>query len=209
MKNLAMIALIGLIGLTCFVSTHLHAHVYTDDGEIAHPWSESERVEGFGGKHQILTFVYGRVVVWTGYEYPIAHSVHSAYINNYSGGLPDWPDQINDLRFYVDFVSRIEGPLSYADDDVWSHHGFLGSYWANNPDDLGYWWVDDEHLKEYNLGTKHAGRYTLTAESTLTAKKDLNGDGIREIDIWEVDDELVIELVHQPLGIDDWNWDGQ
>lgn len=198
MKSLATIALIGLIGLTCFAPMHVNSHVYTDDGDIAHPASDTD--EGYG---ETLGFVYGRVSVWAGYEYPKAHSVHSAYINNYSGGLPDWPNLINGLRFYVGFYSRMEGPHNYYDDDEWHDDGHLDSYWSKNPDALpGYWWVDHKHLKEYDLVTETAGDYTFTADSTLTAKKDLNGDRIREEDTWEADDELDIELRHQPLGVE-------
>lgn len=213
MKNLAMITLIGLIGLACFIPTHLNSHVLIDpdgDGMLEYAHTDGQGVQGFGGKHQLLTFVYGRVIAWTHYEYPKAHTAHSAYISNYSGGLPNWPNQIHDLRFYVDFHSRIEGPHGYEDDGEWHHEGWLDSYWSQDPDALpGYWWVDYKHLKEYDLVTEEVGDYTLTAESKLTAKKDINGDGIREVDVWEVEDELDIQLDHEPLGIDDWNWDGE
>lgn len=203
MKYLVITALIGLTGLTCFVPAHLYAHSW-ENGEFMHP-GPNDIDERYGNT---LGFVYGRAVVWAHYAFPIATSVHSAYINNYSGGLPDWPNQINDLRFYVDFVSNIEGP-EFEDDDEWNHEGNLDSYWSNHPDARpGYWWVDNIHL-EYDLEDEDWGEYTLAAESKLTAKKDIDGNGIREIESWVAEAELEnFDHREKPLGIDDWNWNG-
>ena len=209
MKTLATLTLIGLIGLVCFIPAHLNSHVWTDDGELAHPWSPEQRrsgsdavrIEGFG---QTLGFVYGRVEAWAHYEFPVASGVHSAYINNYSGGLPGWPKKLKGLRFYVDFESRIFG-RHYNDSDDWHHKGWLDSYWSNDPDDRpGYWWVDYEHL-EFDLTDEEWGRYDLEAESKLTAKYDIDGDGIREVEIWKATAELIdFDHREEDLGIEDW-----
>ena len=155
--------------------------------------------EGFGN---ILGFVYGRAVATAHYKWPMATGLHSAYINNYSGGLPEWRKKLKDLRFYVDFESRISGPF-YNDSDQWHHEGWLDSYWSNDPDDRpGYWWVDNEHL-DFDLTDEVWGEYDLEADSVLTAKYDIDGDGIREVEEWRAEAKLE-EIDHREpnLGVE-------
>ncbi len=198
MKYLVITVLIGSFVLTCFVTTHLYSHSW-ENGEFQHPepYDIDERYgDTFG-------FVYGRVEVWAHYEFPVATSVHSAYISNYSGGLPDWPNHINNVRFYFDFSSEITGPNDFKDNGEWNDEGDVDSYWSNATDgNPGYSWEDYIHL-EYNLVNEEWGEYDLSADSKLTVKKDLNGDGIREIESWDAEAVLEnIEHNEEALGID-------
>ena len=180
MKNLAMIALIGLIGLTCVVTTELHAHIWKD-GKFAHPGT-TDMVDGFGNT---LGFVYGRAEVIVSYKFPTITCLHSTYISNHSGGLPDWPNHIHNLRYYFKPKSEVWGPGSYYRVKVGPEYsGFLDSYWANDTQNPGYWWKDYLHHR-FPLRGRWAGDYTVDAVVSLTAKYDLDGDGQREVEKWD------------------------
>ncbi len=162
----------AILAVLVFVSstpTPLNAQVHKDfDEESRYGW--------------LLGFVYGTAAATAHYEWPMATGMHSAYINNYSGGLPDWPDKLKGLRFYVDFESRIYGK-NYNKSDDWHHRGWLDSYWSKDPNDRpGYWWKDKNF--DFDLTNERKGRFTLESYSILTAKYDIDGDGLREIEVW-------------------------
>lgn len=205
MKSLATIALIGLIGLTCFVPMHVNSHVYTDDGDTAHPGEVVEE-SGYG---ETLQFVYGSVSVKTSYEFPTAVSLHSVSIWNDSGadGLdlePPQPQNPVNIRYYVDFTSQIDGPVVRGFDTYkdWSDDGWLSSYYGEDNQN-GYWWKDNYHL-DFDLSNQPKKEdYTLTADTSLRAKYDLNGDGIREEQPWSVSGTLTFEHKEEALGVED------
>ena len=86
-----LVAVIAAFLLLSVVPMYLHSHIWTDDGERAHPETELswDGTQGFG---DLLGFVYGSISAVAHYEWPMATGLHSAYINNYSGGLPNWPN---------------------------------------------------------------------------------------------------------------------
>ena len=139
----------------------------------------------------------------------MATGLHSAYICNYSGGLPEWPKKLKGLRFYCDFYSRVHRKQNrvtvFEDDDEWHHDGYLDSYWSNDPNDRpGYWWIDHKHL-EFDLTDEVWGDYTLEATSSLIARYDVDGKRGREQDDWKVKAILKdFEHREENLGIDDW-----
>ncbi len=156
-----------------------------------------------------LGFVYGRSQAWAHYKFPMATGLHSAYICNYSGGLPEWPNKLKGVRFYCDFKSEIwrkgNGFTVFEKSDTRHYDGFLDSYWSNDPDDLpGYWWKDHVHI-DFDLSDEDWGEYTLEAESVILALFNVDGEGAREDDEWRV--KAILEnFDHQEedLGIDDW-----
>ena len=207
-KKYIFITLIGLIGLMYFIPRQLNSHIYDENGDFAHPASGDAYVidEGFGDD---IGFAFGRVESWAHYKFPMATGLHSAYIDNYSGGLPDWPKKLKGLRFYCDFYSKVyrkeHGITVFEDSDEWHDDGYLDSYFSNDPNDLpGYWWVDYKHL-DFDLTDEAWGKYTLEADSFLIARFNVDGEGGREQDDWRA--EAILEKFEhgeENLGIDDW-----
>lgn len=206
MNKSTLITLIGLIGLICLVPRHLNSHVYDEDGEFAHPAINEDAYATDDRYGHTIGFVYVRVSATAHYKFPMATGLHSAFIQNDSGGhLPEWPKKLKGLRFYCDFYSDISGPNWFKDSDTWHDEGFLDSYWSNDPNDRpGYWWVSNEHL-DFDLTNEVWGEYTLESESVVQAKYDIDGDGSREGETWRA--EAILEnFAHreEPMGIDDW-----
>ena len=49
--------------------------------------------------------------------------------------------------------------------------------------------MDNKHL-DFDLTDEEWGDYTLEADSVLTAKYDIDGDGIREVEKWTAEAKL-------------------
>ncbi len=163
MKHLVVITLIGLIAIVCLVPTHLHSNQVPHSGET---WARDCRMG------RTLKFVYGYLYVAYFYEFPKVSSSHLAVLYNDSGGVhPDWPQRIR-VRYYVDFTSKIEGPLLPNFDDFKEEHT---NGWVDAVDS----WEKAMALK-FDLKDQPWRKYKITADSKQTVKADLDGNGTLE-----------------------------
>ncbi len=179
MKNLAMIAFIGLIGLACFVTTDAYSYWDRDAGMSTDPW---------------LTFVYGYVYVEYSYAFPVVSSSHGVYIANDSGIHPDWPGVVP-VRYYIDFESQLVGtfPHSFNTHQIWGEEG-----WVAGSDTYGVGRGFDFDLSEIVWQ-----EITIQAESRFTVKVDHNDDGIWDAsDGWRASIDERFYHRDEPLGIE-------
>ena len=188
--GIAVAMILSILFLVGLVSTDVFAHTWRD-GEFMHP-GKSDSDWGHG---ETLGFVYGSVTTIVSWESPTITALHSGYICNYSGGLENWPKKLKGLRFYFKPETTVNGPGNYYQvDRGGKDEGFLDSYWLVDPPNPSYWWKDYHHHR-FNLRDGGPGDYTVDAETVITAKYDLDGDGWREEEDWksEVDDEIEYE----------------
>ena len=179
MKNLAMIAFIGLIGLACFVTTDAYSYWDRDAGMSTDPW---------------LTFVYGYVYVEYSYAFPVVSSSHGVYIANDSGIHPDWPGLIP-VKCYVNFTSELLGEFNepFDPDQDWSDE-----QWVAGSDTWG-----DGRSFEFDLSNQPWQEITINAASNLTVKVDHNGDGAWDAsDGWRASIDERFYHRDEPLGIE-------
>ena len=179
MKNLVLIAFIGLIGLTCFVTTDVNASSDTDARMSEVP---------------LMTFVYGYAYVGYSYTFPVVSSSHGAYIANDSGSHPDWPGKVP-VRYYIDFESTLIGdfPRWFNPSQDWGKKGWVAGW-----DTYGV-----GRSFSFDLSDIDWGHYDIQAESRFTVKVDHDGN-----DVWDASDSWgasIDEAFHhtdEPLGIE-------
>ena len=181
MKNLAMITLIGLIGLTCFITTDAYSSDSDRDARMS-------RVPG-------MTFVYGYAWVKYFYTFPVVSSSHVGYIANDSGGIhPDWPEKIL-IEYYIDFECRLIGefPRWFTSYQTWGTHGWLAArdtYGVSN----GF---------NFDLTRIIWDQYGIQANSKIEVKVDNDEDGAWDaMDAWKAEINEIFFHREEALGID-------
>ena len=132
--------------------------------DLTAEWDSDGKSKNLGNKGS----VYGYVYVSTGWEFPFATSYHDAYVSNHAEMA---------VKYYATFTATVEGPSEIEPRKV-EPEGWV------EMDGFGY---EDEYFK-FNMRGKKRGDYTITGESKLVVKADLNGDG--DFDVapgWDAD----------------------
>ncbi len=179
MKNLAIITLIGLFGLTSFVTTDVYSSWDRDAGMSEHP---------------LMTFVYGYSQVEYSYAFPVVSSSHGVYMANDSGNHPDWPGPIV-VKCYVTFSSELLGDFiePFDPDRSWSTEQWV---------DGGDTWETSRGFT-FDLSKQPWQRITIKAKSDLAVKVNLDGGNDWDAqDSWNASINETFLHEEEDLGVD-------
>ena len=180
MKNLAIITLIGLFGLTSFVTTDVYSSWDRDAGMSEHP---------------LMTFVYGYSQVEYSYAFPEVSSNHGVYMANDSGlHDPDWPVPIA-AKCYVTFSSALLGDFIGGFDHTQTLSLEQGV-------DGGDTWEASVDFT-FDLSRQPFQEITINAQSTLGVKVGHRGGGVWDAgDSWWASISEKFEHKEENLGVE-------